>query len=383
MEDSKLEQKGERITWAGFFVNFFLFFLKLLGGILGRSSAILADSFHTLTDISTDIIVLLGLKISTKKEDEDHPYGHGKAETISAFTLGIFLFLAGLAIFVASTQKLISILRGFQPPSPTILALSMGILSIICKETLYRYTIYIGRKIGSSAIIANAWHHRSDALSSIASSSGVGGAIILGKKWIVLDPIAGALVAILIVKVGYEILSKEIRQLMEASPEMEIRNSIEKILKENPYVREFHRLRMRYIGRKIAVDFHLVLDEDISFSKAHSIATLIEDEIKREVSKIHTIVIHMETARQEPVFENIEEDAKKVIDDFKKIKSFHRFQIFPLQNSVKLALDIVLPGDLTLEKGHEIARELRENLLKIKNVKDVIIHIDIEGKEEE
>lgn len=383
MEDKKFERKGTKVTWIGFFVNVFLFIFKLISGILGRSQAIIADAFHTLSDISTDIIVLLGIKISLKEEDESHPYGHGKAETISAFTLGIFLIIAGLFICAESLSKFISIYRGSLIPPPTYLALSGGLISIFAKEILYRYTISTGKEIRSSAITANAWHHRSDALSSIASSIGVGGAIFLGKKWIFLDPLAGGAVSLLIIKVGYNILRKEIGGLMEASPEREIISSVEKILQEDPHIKEFHKLRMRYIGRKIAIDFHLVLDENLSFSDAHQIATSIEEKIKGKVPLIHTIVIHMEPMKEEANFGKIENEVQGIINGFKEILSFHRFHIFPAKNEVTLALDIVLPSYLTLEIGHEIAKELREKLLKIKNVKDAIIHIDIEGKEEE
>ncbi len=383
MEDWKLEKKGRKVTWIGLFVNIFLFIFKLTSGIIGRSQAIVADAFHTLSDISTDIIVLLGLRISLKEEDESHPYGHGKAETISAFTLGILLAIAGLFILAESLSKLIYIYRGSLLPSPTLLALSAGLISIFSKEILYRYTIHIGKKIGSSAITANAWHHRSDALSSVASSLGVGGAILLGKRWIILDPLAGGVVSLFVVKVGYEILRKEIGGLMEASPEKEIKYTVEKILKEDPNIREFHKLRMRYIGRKLAIDFHLVLDENLSFSDAHSIATSIEDKIKENLPLIHTVVIHMEPMREETNFEEIYRGVRDMINDFEDIISFHRFHIFPVQNGFTLTLDIVLPSDLTLENGHEIAKKLREKLLTIKNVKDAIIHIDIERKEEE
>lgn len=383
MEERKLEKKGIKITWIGFFVNILLFIVKLAGGIWGRSQAIIADAIHTLSDISTDIIVLFGIKISLKEEDETHPYGHGKAETISAFTLGILLVVAGLFILSESLSKFISLYKGSLLPPPTFLALFAGLISIFSKEILYRFTIFTGKKLGSSAIIANAWHHRSDALSSVASSLGVGGAILLGKKWIILDPLAGAIVSLFIVKVGYEILRKEIGGLMEASPGKEIKYAVEKILKEDPHVKEFHKLRMRYIGRKLALDFHLVLDKNLSFSDAHSIATIIEDKIKEKLPSIHTVVIHMEPMRDEGNFEEIDREVRDVINGFEDIISFHRFHIFPVQKGFTLALDIVIPSNLTLENGHEIARKLREKLLTIKDVKDAIIHIDIEGKEEE
>ncbi len=306
-----MEKKGEKITWIGLFTNFSLFVLKLIAGILGRSQAILADAFHTLSDLFTDSIVILGLRISSKEEDEGHPYGHGKAETIAAFVLGFILFLAGLAIFLESFLKFLSIYRGQKTLPPTILAISAGIISILGKEILFRYTISIGKKIGSSALIANAWHHRSDAFSSIASTMGAGGAMLIGSKWVILDPLAGAVVSFLIIKVGYDILRKEMGGLMEASPEKEIRASIEKLLKEDPRVKEFHKLRMRYIGRKVALDFHLVLDENLSFSDAHSIASSIEEKIKNKLSFLHTVVIHMEPMEQRCSFENIEYNVKE------------------------------------------------------------------------
>lgn len=347
MEELKSEKSGRRITWIGFFVNIFLFIFKLIAGIFGRSQAILADAFHTLSDVSTDIIVLLGLKISLKKEDESHPYGHGKAETISAFTLGVLLVIAGLFIFFESLLKFLSIYKGSLIHPPTLFALSGGLISIFSKEILYRYTISAGKKTESPAIIANAWHHRSDSLSSFASSLGVGGAILLGKKWIVLDPVAGGLVSFFVIKVGYKILKKEMGGLMEASPEKEIKAAIERILKDDPNVKEFHKLRMRYIGRRLAMDFHLVLDENLSFPDAHSIATSIENKIKEKISSIHTIIIHTEPMKEESNLGKIEDEVKNVI------------------------------------KGHEIAKELRRKILEIEKIKDAIVHIDIEGKEEE
>lgn len=287
-----------RVTLVGSIVNAFLIVLKFLAGILGKSSALVADAVHSLTDFVTDIVVLVFVKLSGKPRDSDHSYGHGKFETLATLIIGVFLGGAGIGLFVSGLMKVISSLKGEILPEPTWFALGAAIASVVVKELLFRYTIREGKRINSDAVVANAWHHRSDAISSLGTMVGVGGAMLFGVKWRILDPLAAVLVSILIIKAGYDIIKPAINELLESSlPKTQI-EEISALISSIEGVKDFHNLRTRKIGNSIAVDVHVKMDGQLLLNEAHEIATAIEKSIRDRFGEGSIVNIHMEPVRK-------------------------------------------------------------------------------------
>ncbi len=293
-------KKARKITLVGFFVNALLSILKLIAGIVGNSGAMIADAIHSLSDFLTDIVVLVGLKISSKSEDNCHNYGHGKYETIATVIISIFLTVAGYQILKSGIKNILLVINGGTFQTPKTIALIAAIVSIVSKELLYRYTTIAGKKINSPAIIANAWHHRSDAFSSIGTMIGIGSAILLGDKWIILDPIASVIVSIFIFKVAFHILIPSLNELAEKSLSEEERKKVESILKNTPSVKDYHKLRMRSVGNKVVIEVHILVDKDLNIKDAHDIAAKVESKIKNLFNPTSIITIHIEPYTNKP-----------------------------------------------------------------------------------
>lgn len=287
-----------RVTFIGSIVNVALVLLKLISGIWGRSSALVADGVHSLTDFITDVIVLVFVKLSGKPRDKVHSYGHGKFETLATLIIGVFLTVAGIGLMVSGIRKIISSLNGEMLPEPTWLAFAVAAASIVVKEILYRYTVRIGRKVESDATVANAWHHRSDAISSLGTMAGIGGAILLGDDWRILDPLAAALVSIFIIKSGHDIIRPAINELLEGALPEKQSAEISGLIGSVNGVRGFHNLRTRKIGNAIAVDVHVKMDGKLLLEEAHDIATLVEEKIRDRFGKDSIVNIHMEPTKQ-------------------------------------------------------------------------------------
>ena len=283
-----------RVTLIGSVGNVALLTFKFIAGIVGHSSAMIADAVHSLSDFITDLIVLIFVKISAKPQDESHDYGHGKFETIATFVIGLALVAAATGIIVSGSLKLTNWLQGEQLEAPGWLALWAALISIIVKEVLYRYTALVGQRLNSQAVIANAWHHRSDALSSIGTAIGIGGAILLGQRWTVLDPLASIIVGALLIKVAVELLKTSIGELTECSLPEETEREIEDIVKSFPGVYEPHNLRTRKIGNHIAIEIHIRMDGALSLHDAHEQASTIEHSLKQRFGAETHVTIHME-----------------------------------------------------------------------------------------
>ena len=295
MKDALTREKEIfRITWIGSIVNFLLLIVKFLAGIIGRSAAMVADAVHSLSDFVTDIIVILFVRISGKPEDEGHDYGHGKYETLATAIIGIILFFVGVGILVNGTTSVIDTLNGKPLAPPSILALIVAGVSIITKEALYQYTVIKGEHLNSQALTANAWHHRSDAFSSIGTLAGIGGAICLGEKWRVLDPIAAIVVSLFIMKVSIKLLKPCVDELLERSLPAETENKILDIILSFSEVSSPHHLRTRRIGNNIAIEVHIRMDGNISLLDAHTLASKIEQRLKAEFGEKTHIGVHME-----------------------------------------------------------------------------------------
>ena len=292
--DMAREKKAARVTWVGFFTNLLLSTAKIIAGVVGRSSAMIADGIHSLSDFITDFIVIIFIKISSKHEDSDHPYGHGKFETFATMLISFALFIVAIGIFYSGSVKIYEVLNGRVIERPTYLALIMAAVSIVVKEILYWYTIIVGRKIESPAVIANGWHHRSDAFSSIGTLIGISGAMFLSERWRILDPITSVIVGIFIIGVAYKLARPSIQELLEMSLPEEIEHSIEQKIQATPGVITFHHLRTRKNGNAFIIDMHIKVDPHSSIVEAHDIATHVENNLKTAFGKRTQINVHIE-----------------------------------------------------------------------------------------
>lgn len=296
--DSAREKGIYKITIVGSVVNFFLLVFKFFAGIAGHSAAMLADAVHSLSDFITDIIVIVFVRISNKPEDKGHDYGHGKYETLATAIIGILLLGVGFGIFWNGATAIYGFLHGEPLEAPRMLALIAALVSIVLKEALYRYTVIKGRKLNSQAVIANAWHHRSDALSSIGTAVGIGGAILLGPRWRVLDPVAAVVVSFFIMKVSVQLLIPCVDELLEKSLPDDVEKEIEQTALSFPGVSQPHHLRTRRIGSYYAIELHVRMDGKITLEEAHHTATAIENKLKEMFGKGTHVGIHVEPTKE-------------------------------------------------------------------------------------
>ena len=288
------EKEIYRATINGMIVNAVLVAIKFAAGILGRSAALVADAVHSLTDFVTDIVVLIFVRISGKPRDAEHEYGHGKFETFATMIIGVVLAGAGIGLMLSSARLIVASLNGETLPTPTFVALIVAVISIVSKELLYRYTAAAGKRLNSDAVIANAWHHRSDAFSSIGTMIGIGGAIFLGEKWRILDPAAAAVVSIFIIKAGYDIIVPAVNELLEGSLPKDQTAELERIIGTVPGVDAFHNLRTRKVGNAIAIDVHIKMDGNLRLKEAHDIASRVEAAIRDHFGAATMVNVHME-----------------------------------------------------------------------------------------
>lgn len=291
------EKQIFRVTFLGSFVNLLLVVFKFIAGIVGHSAAMIADAVHSLSDFITDIIVIIFVAISGKPEDSDHSYGHGKYETLATAVIGIILFFVGVGLLISGIKAIVGALQGEPLQAPSLLALIAAVISVVVKEALYRYTVKRGKALDSSSVVANAWHHRSDALSSIGTAIGIGGAVFLGEQWRILDPIAAVVVSIFIIKVAVELIKPCIDELVERSLPEEVEQRIHALILQSPQVSSPHHLRTRRIGGYIAIEVHIRMDGQISLSEAHQVASDIERRLKAEFGEKTHIGIHMEPTK--------------------------------------------------------------------------------------
>ena len=288
------EKEIYKVTIIGSIANFALLAFKFVAGILGHSAAMLADAVHSLSDFVTDVIVLVFVRISNKPQDKDHDYGHGKYETLATAIIGILLLLVGFGILWSGASSILAFMKGEQLEAPGMVALIAALVSILLKEILYQYTVIKGKSLNSQAVVANAWHHRSDAFSSIGTAIGIGGAILLGEHWRVLDPIAAVIVSFFIMKVAIQLLIPCVDELLEKSLPDEVEKDIEQVLLSFPGVSEPHHLRTRRIGSYCAIEVHVRMDGGITLEEAHTTATAIEHKLKTMLGEGTLINIHVE-----------------------------------------------------------------------------------------
>ena len=290
----KREDEIARVTLVGSVVNLLLVGLKFVAGVAGHSAAMVSDAVHSLSDFITDIVVLVFVKVSGRPQDEGHDYGHGKYETLATLLIGLALAAAAVGIVVSGASKLAAWLQGEDLPAPGTLALWAALISIAVKELLYQYTRVKGKHLCSPALEANAWHHRSDALSSIGAAVGIGGAILLGHRWTVLDPLASIVVGAMLVKVAWDLLRPSFGQLTDSSLSAETEARMLEVITSVEGVSDPHNLRTRQIGNRIAAEVHIRLDGNLTLDQAHEIATEVERRFRDRFGRDSHIIVHME-----------------------------------------------------------------------------------------
>ena len=288
------EREIYKVTLVGSIGNVLLLTFKFIAGIVGHSSAMIADAVHSLSDFLTDLIVFIFVRISAKPQDDSHDYGHGKFETIASFIIALALMAAATGIIIAGGSKLVAWFNGAQLAAPGMLALWAALLSIAVKEVLYQYTARRGKNLDSPVMVANAWHHRSDALSSIGTAIGIGGAIFLGNRWTVLDPVASIVVGLMLVKVAFNLLKTSVGELTDGSLPAETEDEILGIILSFPDVEQPHNLRTRRIGNRIAIEAHVRMDGNLPLSTVHERASAIERRLKERFGSKTHVTLHME-----------------------------------------------------------------------------------------
>ena len=291
------EQEIRSITLWGAVVNIALTVLKIVAGVLGRSAAMIADGVHSLSDLLSDIVVIVFTHISSKGKDRDHSFGHGKFETLATLIVSVILLVVGADLMAGGVKSIIAVMGGEVLPKPGYIALAAAVVSIAAKEILYRVTVRKGQKVNSPVVIANAWHHRSDAFSSIGSLVGIGGAILLGEKWTVLDPLASCAISVAIIVVAVKMALPSLAELLETSLPENIEKEITDTAMEVAGVNDIHELKTRRNGISFIIDAHIVVSPDMTVVEAHDIATTVEDRLREKYGNETQISIHVEPDR--------------------------------------------------------------------------------------
>lgn len=292
------EKEIFRVTIWGGIINVVLLVVKFAAGIFGHSAAMIADAVHSLTDFATDVVVLIFVHLGNKPADRGHDYGHGKYETLATAIIGTSLLAVGVLIFCSGAGKTWRVIQGEMLPSPGKVALVAAVASIVLKEWAYRFTVKVGKRCQSEAVVANAWHHRSDALSSVGTMIGIGGAILLGNRWTVLDPLASIVVSVFIVRAAWQLMMESMKELTEASLSDEDEAVIMHIAASEPGVSEVHNLRTRRVGNRIAIEMHARMLGSTPIVEAHLHATAIEHRLKEHFGPDTLVSIHLEPVKE-------------------------------------------------------------------------------------
>lgn len=292
------EKRIMKVTLAGLVVNVILSAGKIAAGVFGRSAAMVADGVHSLSDLLSDIVVLVFVRVSSRGRDKDHEFGHGKFETLATLIVSLILIVVAAQMMVSGLKSIMEVLHGGTIPRPGYVALAAAAVSILAKEVLYRYTIHEGKAVDSPAVVANAWHHRSDAFSSIGSLVGIAGAIFLGDRWVILDPLVCCCISIAILVVAVKMAGPSLKELMDASLPEDVEKEIVALAMSVDGVRNVHELKTRRNGISIIIEAHMVVDPNITVEKAHDIVTAVEDVLRRRYGDGTQISIHIEPSEQ-------------------------------------------------------------------------------------
>lgn len=288
MKNNDLKE-GMKVSVISIIGNVFLSIFKFIAGIIGKSNAMISDSIHSLSDVLSTIVVMIGLKLASKKEDVSHPYGHERIECVASFILAIFLFITGLGIGWIGIKTIFFENYG-EIKTPTLIALIAAIISIITKEAMYWYTRSVAKKIKSDALMADAWHHRSDALSSIGSLIGIGGAM-MGFK--LLDSIASIIICLCIIKVSYDIFMDSVDKMVDKACNSDFINKICDLVLSTNGVLNIDLIKTRLFGNKIYIDLEIAANQDLTLKEAHEIAQKVHDKIENNYEDVKHCMVHV------------------------------------------------------------------------------------------
>ena len=368
---------GTKVTLIGILSNITLSVIKLIGGIIGNSAALVADAVHSFSDLLTDAIVLVTHKISQIPKDEDHPYGHGRAETIGTTAIGIIIIFTGIGLVYEGWN----IIQSESPPIPEPIAAGMAFVSIIIKEWLFRYTYSVGKKSNSSLLLANAWHHRSDAMSSIAALVGIIGSMI---GFPILDPVAAAVVAFMIIRVGYKLTLGGFRELMDTALSEKDTQNIQVVIDEISGVIKSHDLRTRKIGGEILIDVHIQVDSDLTVTEGHEVAERVRRNLINRYQKTQDVLVHVDgydDSRVESIYNISRSDVELIVTPLLShmTGNFKKTQLRIHHLNGKNIVEIYLHGDRTktITETEIILKKFKGSLLENKNIDGVKLYLEV------
>ncbi len=363
---------GYRVTVIGAVLNLALAIIKFIAGIMGHSTALIADAIHSLSDLATDLVVYMSLKISSQKPDEKHPYGHGRAETIGSAVIGAAVLFVGIGVAWTVFQKA----SGGELHVTGLIAIAGAAVSIVVKEALFQYTRKIGEKLRSESIIANAWHHRSDAVSSLAAFVGITGAYM---GYTMLDPLAAIIVGIMIAGVGWKILWEAVQNLMDRGVSREELERIEEIITSDRWVVNYHELKTRKVGKDTFVDVHIQVSPRISVSEAHNIAESVRQKLRRNIDHVADALVHidaeddLEGRHYQLTRQEMEEAVKKVISEFPGVTIDGDMVLHFLLLRVCVDVTIAFDREVSGDEADAIANAITEKLLEHKKISEVTV----------
>jgi len=350
--------------------NALLFLLKLFLGLFINSIALIADGVHSLSDVSTSGIVIFGFRISKKESDQEHPFGHGRAEYIATLIIAILLIIVGLGFIQQSIERIIN--PEYISHQEYVIIISIVVLiSAVVKELMARYSIIIAKKINSDVLKADAWHHRSDAISSIGVAIG-----ILGARYgfPILDPIFGIIVSIVIIYVGIDLMKRSSNILMGTKIEKETISQIEEIVKSTGYAKNLHNVFLHDYGTNKVITLHVEIDSNLSLEKAHEIADNLEEKIQNK-TKFST-VIHLEPSRNRNKNKKSYKIIEKILKSQNEIKSFHKIQIIDGIKKDEIKMHLVVNHNMSVQKTHDLCNKIGKILQKEYGSCNVDIHFD-------
>ncbi len=382
------EKHALSVTWLGLIANLLMAIGKGFVGIISHSSALIADACHSFSDLLSDIVTLWAVRMAGIPKDENHPYGHGKFETVGSFVVALMLVFTGIGVAWHVFNKMNS------PEVPGTSALWMAAIAIAVKEALFHLTRMVSRRSGSRILLANAWHHRSDAISSVAALVGIAGA-----NWGIpmMDPIAGVLVAGLIVKAGINIGYENLRELTDEIPEKEVISELKRILTDVEGVDHYHEMRARRMGPHLLVDLHIEVDSMMSISAAHQVAERVRLRILENIPIVNEVLVHVdaeddfmeekggESSRDIVLMRpqsEIESDIKKVINEIPEIKGITHIYCHYLNENLSVQINIILDTEMRIIDAQKIASTARMKIEQIKDIDDADLHLELDDAPE-
>ncbi|MBE9535643.1 MAG: cation transporter [Proteobacteria bacterium] len=371
---------GKKVTLIGAATNLLLSILKMAAGIFGRSEALIADAVHSLSDLVSDVVVLVSLKVSQRPVDESRPYGYGKVETVGTGILGLILIAVAIEMFWDAVK---TINEGVSSV-PTGVALAGAFFSILANELLFRYSIKVGRRVHSPSILANAWHHRSDALSSVAALAGAGAAMM---GWPIFDPIAALIVTVLILKVGWEIISESFKDIIDTAVKKEILDQIINAVIATEGAIDFHDLKTRKMGSDILVDIHIEVDSRLTVYDAHNIADNVRDNIVEKVQHVADVLVHLDPGDDSGSIvyaipeKEVMEEVGHAAESVDEVIGWTDINFKYDDDSLIVSLSVTLKPELTISEAYDVVDNIKKQVTTIDRVSNAIITIDMEKGE--